>query len=297
MVAPMATNNTTKDVIKVLKTKYDQLSKGKASLLKLIDESELSESVFNSNAIENSTLTLKETERILMEMEISRNVSVREVFEAKNLARVLEYIRNKSVEPEFSIELILLLHKMLMGNINDAIAGRFRKKGEYVRVGTHVAPAPEHVERMIESIISDYSADHSAYFTDKIAGFHLDFETIHPFCDGNGRMGRVIINYQLARFGFPNIIIRDKEKQTYYEAFGEYKNLKKTKTMEKIITLALMESLHKRIAYLQGDKISTIADYAKGQKKSVNALLNAARRQTIPAFREKGVWKIGIDSI
>ncbi len=75
----MATNNTTKDVIKVLKTKYDQPSKGKASLLKLIDESELSESVFNSNAIENSTLTLKETERILMEMEISRNVSVREV--------------------------------------------------------------------------------------------------------------------------------------------------------------------------------------------------------------------------
>jgi Fic family protein len=293
MVAAMATTNTTKDVIKVLKTKYDQLSKGKASLLKLIDESELSESVFNSNAIENSTLTLKETERILMELKVSRNVSVREVFEAKNLARVLEYIRNKSVEPELSTEVITLLHKMLMGNINDGIAGRFRKKGEYVRVGTHIAPAPEHVEIMIELIISNYSADHSIYFTDKIARFHLDFETIHPFCDGNGRIGRVIINYQLARFGFPNIIIRDKEKQTYYKAFGEYRNLKKTKTMEKIITLALMESLHKRIAYLQGDKISTLADYAKVNKKSVNTLLNAARRQTIPAFREKGVWKIG----
>jgi Fic family protein len=293
MVATMATNNATKDVIKVLKTKYDKLSKGKASLLKLIDESELSESVFNSNAIENSTLTLKETERILMELEISRNVSVREVFEAKNLARVLEYIRNKSVEPDFSIELILLLHKMLMVNINDVIAGRFRKKGEYVRVGTHIAPAPEHVERMIEGIISEYLADHTSYFTDRIARFHLDFETIHPFIDGNGRMGRVIINYQLGRFGFPNIIIRDKEKQTYYKAFGEYKDLKKAKTMEKIITLALTESLHKRIAYLQGHKINKLADYAKANTKSINALLNAARRQTIPAFREKGVWKIG----
>ncbi len=289
----MATNITIKDYIKVLKTKYDQLRKGKASLLKLIDESELSESVFNSNAIENSTLTLKETERILLELEVSRNVSVREVFEAKNLAHVLEYIGGKTVEPELTTETILLLHKMLIGNIKDVIAGRFRKKGEYVRVGTHIAPAPERVEKMIESILAEYSADHTSYFADKIAKFHLNFEIIHPFCDGNGRIGRVIINYQLGRLGFPNIIIRDKEKKTYYQAFGEYKDSKKTKTMEKIIILSLMESMHKRIAYLQGDKISTLADYAKTHKRSINALLNAARRQTIPAFREKGVWKIG----
>jgi len=289
----MATANPVKNYIQVLKAQYDQLGKGKESLVKLIDESELPESVFNSNAIENSTLTLKETERILLEMKTSRNVSVREVFEAKNLARVMEYIKSKANDTELSIELILLLHKMLMGNIKDAIAGHFRAKGEYVRVGTHIAPAPEHVERMIETILLDFSSDHINYFADKIAKFHLDFETVHPFCDGNGRIGRVIINYQLARLSFPNIIIRDKEKLLYYRAFGEYKDSKNTKIMEKIITLALSESLHKRIAYLQGEQISTVADYAKANKKSINALLNAARRQTIPAFREKGVWKFG----
>jgi len=289
----MATTNSIKNNIKVLKTQYDQLRKGKESLLKIIDESELSESVFNSNAIENSTLTLKETERILLELEVSRNVSVREVFEAKNLARVMEYTRNKAGEAELSIDMILFLHKMLIGNINDAIAGRFRTTGEYVRVGTHIAPAPEHVERMMEGILLEFSADHTNYFADKIAKFHLDFETIHPFCDGNGRMGRVIVNYQLMRFGFPNIIIRDKEKQTYYKSFGEYHDSKNTKTMEKIITLALTESLHKRIAYLYGDEITPLADFAKVHKKSIHALLNAARRQTVPAFREKGVWKIG----
>lgn len=289
----MATTNSVKNYIQVLKAQYDQLCKGKESLLKLIDESELPESVFNSNAIENSTLTLKETERILLEMKISRNVSVREVFEAKNLARVMEYTKNKVIDTELSTELILFLHKMLMGNIKDAIAGRFRTKGEYVRVGTHIAPAPEHVEKMMEAILLEFSSDHINYFADKIAKFHLDFETVHPFCDGNGRMGRVIINYQLAHLGFPNIIIRDKEKQIYYRAFGEYKDSKKTKTMEKIITRALTESLHKRIAYLQGDTIIPLADFAKTNNKSIHALLNAARRQTVPAFREKGVWKIG----
>jgi Fic family protein len=289
----MATTNSVKNYIQVLKAQYDQLCKGRESLLKLIDESELPESVFNSNAIENSTLTLKETERILLEMKISRNVSVREVFEAKNLARVMEYTKNKVIDTELSIELILLLHKMLIGNIKDAIAGRFRTKGEYVRVGTHIAPAPEHVEKMMEAILLEFSSDHINYFADKIAKFHLDFETVHPFCDGNGRMGRVIINYQLARLGFPSIIIRDKEKQIYYRAFGEYKDSKKTKTMEKIITLALTESLHKRIAYLQGDTIIPLADFAKTNNKSIHASLNAARRQTVPAFREKGVWKIG----
>jgi Fic family protein len=289
----MATTIPIKDKIKRLKTEYDKLRIGKESLLEIIDESELSESVFNSNAIENSTLTLKETERILLELEIARNISVREVFEAKNLARVKEYTKNKAGESDLALEMILLLHKTLLGNIDDSIAGRFRAKGEYVRVGSHIAPAPEHVERMMDMIMLEYSADYDNYFVDKIAKFHLDFETIHPFCDGNGRMGRVIINYQLTRLNFPNIIVRDKEKRIYYQSFGEYRDLKKTNTMGKIIALALMESLHKRTAYLRGDIIMPVADFAKASKKSINHLLNAARRQTIPAFREKGAWKIG----
>ena len=289
----MTTKNPIKGKIKVLKTEYDKLRIGKESLLKIIDESELSESVYNSNAIENSTLTLKETERILLELEVSRNVSVREVFEAKNLARVMEYAKSKADESDLTLEMILLLHKMLIDNIDDTIAGRFRTKGEYVRVGSHIAPAPEQVIRMMETIMLEYSADYDNYFADKIAKFHLDFETIHPFCDGNGRMGRLIINYQLIRLGFPNIIIRDKEKRIYYQSFGEYRDSKKITTMGKIVTLALIESLHKRTAYLRGDTIMPVADFVKANKKSIHHFLNAARRQTIPAFREKGIWKIG----
>ena len=289
----MSTSSLLQNRVKELKAEYDRLKIGKDSLLKIINEAEIPESVYNSNAIENSTLTLKETEKILLEMEVSRNVSLREVFEAKNLARIMEYISVKSQE-ELSKETILLLHQMLIGNIDDSIAGRLRKKGEYVRIGTFIATAPEHVERMLEEALIEYSSDHINYFLDKVAKFHLDFETIHPFNDGNGRMGRVLINYQLYKLGFPGVIIRDKEKQVYYSAFKEYRANKKTKTMEKILALALMESLHKRIAYLKGSKIIEATEFAAKKNKPVPVILNAAKRQTIPAFREKGVWKIGI---
>ena len=288
----MATTKPIKTRLQSLKSEYDTLKKGKESLLVMVDEAEVAEAVYNSNAIENSTLTLKETEKILLEMEVARDVSVREVFEAKNLARVTEYIRNKSQETEINKEIILFLHQMLIGGIDDSIAGRFRGPGEYVRVGTHVAPAPEHVERMIEAALLEYTSDLNSFLVDKVAKFHLEFETVHPFCDGNGRIGRVLINYQLQRLGFPGIIIRDKEKKDYYSTFAEYRDKKTAKKMEKILALALTESLHKRITYLKGEKIITLSDYAKASHASASALTNAARRQNIPAFREKGVWKI-----
>lgn len=284
-----------KKQVQILKDEYDRLRKGKESLLVLLDEAEIPENVYNSNAIENSTLTLKETERILLEMEVSRDVSLREVFEAKNLARVIAYTRNKAENGGLDKELILLLHQMLIGGINDEFAGRFRQTGEYVRVGTHVAPAPEQVGGLIDTLLFDYANNYTDYFLDKIADFHLNFETVHPFCDGNGRIGRVLINYQLRQFGFPRIIIRDKEKKDYYRAFSDFRQRKNLKIMEKILALAILESLNKRIAYLKGKKIITLADYTKKHKISVTSFLNAARRQTIPAFREKGVWKIGAD--
>lgn len=288
----MATNIAYRNKIKELKAQYDTLKQGKEALLTIIDQNEVPENVYNSNAIENSTLTLKETEKILLEQEVARNVSLREVFEAKDLARIVDYTRNKAKEEELSKELTLLIHQMLIGGIDDKIAGRFRESGEYVRVSTHIAPAPEQVERLVEALLVDYTSDHMAYFVDKIAKFHLDFERIHPFVDGNGRIGRVITNFQLLRLSYPRIIIRDKEKADYYVAFKEFGDGKNTKPMERIIALALMESLHKRIGYLMGEEIVDLSDWVRQNELSAPAIFNAARRQNIPAFRERGVWKI-----
>src|SRR3989339_1024970 len=118
-----------------LRERYYQALIGKEALIKLVGEAEVAEQVYNSNAIENSTLTLEETEKILLHIDLDRYITEREIFEARNLARVVSYIDNRAKEQELVLAVILSLHKMLIANIQDDIAGRFRKDGEFVRVG------------------------------------------------------------------------------------------------------------------------------------------------------------------
>src|SRR5450830_1097304 len=113
--------------ISSLRERYYKASTGKDALIKLIAETEVAEQVYNSNAIENSTLSLEETEKILLQLDLDRFVSEREIFEAKNLARVVSYIDKRAKEQELTLEMILSLHKMLISNIRDDVAGRFRK--------------------------------------------------------------------------------------------------------------------------------------------------------------------------
>src|SRR3989344_1360576 len=109
-----------------LRERYYKALPGKEALIKVISEAEVPEHVYNSNAIENSTLTLEETEKILLQIDLDRFVSQRDLFEAKTLARVAGYIESKAKEAELTLPLMLFLHKMLIANIRDDIAGRFR---------------------------------------------------------------------------------------------------------------------------------------------------------------------------
>lgn len=285
-----------KNYLTRLQDEFTQLKTGKESLLALLAESELPEMVYNSNAIENSTLTLPETEKILLDQEVSRDLNLREVYEAKNLARLQEYLTDKARISEITPDVMTLLHQMLIGVINDDIAGRFRRSGEYVRVGIHIAPPPEQIHRLLIHALETYYTDYQSYFLAKIARFHLEFETIHPFNDGNGRLGRTLINWQLISLGYPSLIIRNKGKEKYYNTFGAYRANHNIDGMSHILYLALTESLHKRISYLRGDSIVTLTQHAHNLKTIAPVMLNKARRQTIPSFREKGVWKIGVQS-
>lgn len=288
-------NQITKDRIAALSEQYKKLAKSKPEAVREIAIAEIPEMVYNSNAIENSTLTLKDTEDVLLRDSIKKDHDIREIYEAKNLAKITKTLLDNLNEP-VAVKLILDLHKILLGGIKDDWAGRFRAGREWVRVGAHVGANPDFVERLVEELVADYGKQDNLYFLDKVAWFHAEFETIHPFNDGNGRLGRVLINQQLMVLGLPPIIIQNKSKFTsYYPAFDSYRVTGKFDDFTKIFASLLIESLYRRITLLSVPKIITVSAWAKANDMAGNAAINKAIRGTIPAFRMRKKWMIARD--
>lgn len=285
-------NQVTKDKIANLYDEYKQLASTHERALYEISMAELPEMVYNSNAIENSTLTLEDTEEIILRDTILKDHDIREVFEAKNLAEVTkQLIKNPS--ERLSTGLILQLHHTLLAGINNDIAGRFRNGKEWVRIGVHVGANPSFVPGLVDGLVNNYYQNADSYFLEKIGSFHAEFETIHPFNDGNGRIGRVLINQQLAQAGYPPIIIQNKSKFTdYYPLFDDYRKTNNADGFTELLALLLIESLHKRIALLTSLKIIKLSEWAKQNGIPGNSAANRAARQTIPAFRMNERWMI-----
>ena len=288
-------NQVTRDRINSLSEEYRKLAVKHKEAIKELTISELPEMVYNSNAIENSTLTLEDTEDILIRNQIRTDHEIREIYEAKNLASAIEYLMDNP-EKEISVELILKLHKTLLTNIRDEIAGRFRSGNEWVRVGTHIGANPEFVNGFMHDLVRYYNSDNGEYFLDKIAYFHAEFENIHPFGDGNGRIGRLLANEQLDMLGLPPIIIPNKSKfDEYYPALDEYTKTNKADKLTELFASLLIEALYRHITKLTAKKIIPVADWAKNSGINLQSATNKAIRGTIPAFRVRGHWMIDGD--
>lgn len=285
-------NQVTKDKIDSLKKTYLSLAQTKPEAIHEIAVAEIPEMVYNSNAIENSTLSLKDTEDILIRDQIKKDMDIREVYEAKNLAKITTMLLENPNEA-LTTDYILELHKILLTDIRDDIAGRFRSGKEWVRIGAHVGANPDFVSGLVSDLVAQYNTKSDDYFLDRVAYFHAEFETIHPFGDGNGRIGRVLINQQLMALGLPPIIIQHKSKfKEYYPLFGEYRHNAKHDGFTELFAHLLLESLHKRITYLSSRKIIRLTEWARQHNIRGNVALNKAKRQTIPAFRVNERWMI-----
>lgn len=199
-------------------------------------------------------------------------------------------------ETEITVSLILQLHSILMQNIRDDAAGRFRTNKEWVRVGNHIGVNPQFVHGFMSDLVKKYNASDDQYFLDKIVYFHAEFENIHPFIDGNGRIGRLLINEQLDLLDLPPILIPNKSKnEEYYPALEEYSNFNKLDRLSDFFARLLIEALYRRITRLSASRIISVSDWAKQNQMSVQSATNKAIRGTIPAFRLRGHWMIDSD--
>ena len=119
-----------------------------------------------------------------------------------------------------SLRLIKEFHSLILGPVDPEIAGQFKKFKNKIVGSTFETSDPIFVEEDLEKILKDYfSSTENAI--EKIAKFHANFEKIHPFSDGNGRTGRLVMNFELMKAGYPICIIKNEDRLEYYNSLNE----------------------------------------------------------------------------
>ena len=177
----------------------------------------ITRSTYHSNAIEGSTLTYAETYAILYNDNSFKieGKEPREIYEAINHKKALELVfKNLQNNEEFDERFIKKLNETINRDIKDTEG--YRTVQVFIRGSEHIPPAPEKIPNLMTYFVYNYNHDEEDIFT-KIARYHIEFEKIHPFEDGNGRTGRLLLNYELLKNDIPPVVISKEERVKYFE--------------------------------------------------------------------------------
>ncbi|MBI4053099.1 MAG: Fic family protein [Candidatus Diapherotrites archaeon] len=176
---------------------------------------------YESNAIEGSSLTLKDVAIVMFENRSVENKDLREIYETRNSRKVVEKILSKKFKVREKD--IVSMHKLLMENIDPRL-GYKQFPNEIVGSRVKLTP-PEKVKEEMGLLIEWYGKAITKTHPLKMAAlFHGKFERIHPFADGNGRVGRFIINTILVNNGYPPLIIRKTQRLSYINCLEDFQN-------------------------------------------------------------------------
>jgi Fic family protein len=170
--------------------------------------------IYNSNSIEGSTLTAREV-ALILEENIAPNKDLEDILEAKNAGKVLDYIKDS--KEELTDSLIHKLHEMYFKDTKPNIAGHYKTKDNVVRGAIFQTTPAAYVLADMKNYFEEYNKLKKKLHPLELAAWvHWRLERIHPFQDGNGRMGRIIMNHILNRNGYQMIDIKTKEKAKYF---------------------------------------------------------------------------------
>lgn len=209
------------------------------------------EFVYHSNAIGGSSLTLKETALVLEGIAVDHK-PLRDQLMAIGHRDAFAYVRDLAEkELPLSEKMIRQIHSLLL--IDNA-----RDKGEFRRIPLRVlgssdeaVPPSEIAEKLAELLQKDEQRQQTMPPLERMALFHLEFEGIHPFVDGNGRIGRLLLNFDLLRHGFPPVNIHYTNRKQYYDAFDAFFRDGDVTAMTELIAGCVNERLEEQLLILK----------------------------------------------
>ena len=237
--------------INSLKKSLDSCRPLTPSEVEAIKEVFLVEHTYNSNAIEGNTLTLQETALVLQGVTIDKK-PLKDHLEAVGYKEAFQYIEELAKQDKDLSEYdIKSIHNLVL-------ADRPEDRGTFRRVNVRIAGAltnpvqPYLIEPKIEELLNNYKVwSKTMHIVERVANFHLQFESIHPFIDGNGRTGRLIMNLQLIKEGLPAINIKFADRKKYYDAFDEYSKTGSSDAMIKLVGEAVVSRLREMIEMIK----------------------------------------------
>ncbi|MBQ6753858.1 MAG: Fic family protein [Bacteroidales bacterium] len=219
-----------------------------------IKEVFLVEHTYNSNAIEGNTLTLQETSLVLQGVTIDQK-PLKDHLEIVGYKDAFQYVEELAKQNKDLTEYdIKSIHSLVL-------ADRPEDRGTFRRVNVRISGAltnpvqPYLIEPKITELLNNYKQwIKTMHIIECVANFHLQFETIHPFIDGNGRTGRLLMNLQLIKAGLPAINIKFADRRRYYAAFCDYAKTGSTESMIFLVGEAVLLRLREMIDIITPQK-------------------------------------------
>lgn len=235
---------TTESLLTIIDNKKKELDSKRPLTqgeIERLTEEFIVEYTYNSNAIEGNTLTLRETDMVLRGLTIDKK-PLKDHMEAVGHKEAFDFVRDlvKDNVP-ISESIIKQIHYLVLADKKED-RGVYRRVPVRIMGAKHEPVQPYLIQPQMEQLLEKYrnSIEH---IIPKLARFHIEFEGIHPFIDGNGRTGRLLVNLELMKAGYPPIDIKFTDRIAYYNAFDEYHGKHNLGAMEKLFAGYLKEQL------------------------------------------------------
>jgi len=263
------------------------------AVLSRVREELHTEFVFNSNAIEGNTLTLKETRLVLAEGMTIKGKPLKDHLEATNHLEAIDFICNLSkTDADITEADINGIHGIVLKDIEREYAGKYRPGQVRILGANFIPPNALKIPALMEKLVAWLKAHPGkGNIIEAAASAHYEISRIHPYIDGNGRVARLLMNLILIRNGFPPAVILNNDRKKYYHALGRA-DQGEFHPFFKLVGQSLERSLdiYLRAFGLDNEKLMSLADLSKGSPYSRDYLSLLARQGKLSAIKLGRNW-------